>query len=270
MDDQQRLEALRAELASRGLSRAYIERLVAELDDHIADLANHLLNPASHLERNLDMSAARKPGYSVDNLGERIGTPTQLAIFAAEQYRARSFLGRHPILTFVMAPLPVFAALCLTYYLVVALPILAFVYLAEHVLGWPFAIEKHPWFGCGVLTFFSCDLVVLAPITTAWLLSRLAIRNAVNWRWPTVACALLAAVVAMVRFSWNLHPGPHQNGVFTIGFNVGSSAQWILLDWLPKFGLALAIGLALVWRARRPGDAQNSDGPATISTLPAA
>jgi hypothetical protein len=266
MDYRPQREALRAELQKRGLPRAYIQRLLEELDDHFSDLADDLIST----ERNRDMSAARMPDFRVNDLDERMGSPTELAIFAAEQYRARSFFGRHPVVTFLIAPLPMLALLAAAFYLLVALPIFATVYFAEHALGWTFAIEKYPWFGCGVLAFFSSDLVVLAPLTTVWLLSRVAGRNALTWRWPTAACALLASIVSLVQFSWNLHPGPHQNGIFTVGFNVGSSAQWLLGDWLPKFAVAFGIGLALVWRERRCSDGQNSDIGATPSTLPAA
>jgi hypothetical protein len=257
------------------LPRAYIERLIAELDDHLADLQEDLLHQShqegqSHQERTRDMNAARKPDCNTDGLQDRIGQPTQLAIFAAEQYRARSFWGRHPVFTFLIAPLPMFALLATAFYLVVALPILVVIYFTDYALGWTFAVEEHPWFGCSVLAYFCFDLDILAPLMTAWLLSRVAGRNALKWQWPTAACALLAGLVSLVHFSWKLNPGPHQNGVFTVGLDVGSSAQWLLVDFLPKFALALGIGLALVWLERRRLQGQNSDMGATLSTRPAA
>ena len=36
-----------------------------------------------------------------------------------------------------------------------------------------------------------------------------------------------------------------------IGFTFGSSAQWILLTYLPKVAVAMGIGLLLVKRAQR-------------------
>jgi hypothetical protein len=72
----------------------------------------------------------------------------------------------------------------------------------------------------------------------------------VNWRWPTVACALLAIVVGFLSVGYRLALAPHE-GQLTIGFNFGSSAQWILLTYLPKVAVAMGIGLLLVKRAQR-------------------
>src|SRR5204863_3268813 len=81
------------------------ERLLAEWDDHLADLED---------EREFDMNAARKPeqeraqerSTDILNIAQRLGDPAQLAAFAEQQYRRRSFLGRHPIFMFLLAPLP--------------------------------------------------------------------------------------------------------------------------------------------------------------------
>src|SRR6188508_1248821 len=98
-------DELRSELRRQKLPRAYIERLLAELDDHYEDLLE---------ERSTSMGAARKlqpESISQENLHTRLGEPAQLALFAAEQYHARSFWGRHPLLTFGFAPLPLLVAL---------------------------------------------------------------------------------------------------------------------------------------------------------------
>ena len=97
-------DELRHELKRRGLPRAYIERLLSELDDHFVDLLE---------ERNSPMGAARKLQFEesgTHDLQQRLGEPTHLALFAAEQYHARSFWGRHPIVTFLLAPVPLFVA----------------------------------------------------------------------------------------------------------------------------------------------------------------
>src|SRR6185436_5764159 len=97
-------DELRSELRRQKLPRAYIARLLAELDDHYEDLLE---------ERSTSMGAARKlqvPQYGQDDLQQRLGQPAQLALFAAEQYHARSFWGRHPIVTFLLAPMPLFVA----------------------------------------------------------------------------------------------------------------------------------------------------------------
>src|SRR6476620_2179631 len=93
-------DELRSELERQKLPRAYIERLLSELDDHYEDLLD---------ERSTSMGAARKlqPERSTqDDLQTRLGKPAHLALFAGEQYHARSFWGRHPWVTYLLGPLP--------------------------------------------------------------------------------------------------------------------------------------------------------------------
>ena len=93
-------DELRGELRRQRLPQAYIERLLAELDDHYEDLLE---------ERSTSMGAARKlqpESISQENVHTRLGEPAQLALFAAEQYHARSFWGRHPWVTYLLGPLP--------------------------------------------------------------------------------------------------------------------------------------------------------------------
>jgi hypothetical protein len=245
MVDQPSREQLRWELRRRGLPRAYIERLLAELDDHFADLLE---------ERNPSMSAARKLQFEQDieqdDLQQRLGSPTQLAIFAAEQYHARSFWGRHPWVTFVVAPLPLLVAFLATYGLVLTLAMKGISFVAENVFGWSFAPHEHPWFQGITVGILIWGLIVLPPLAAAWLLCRVAQRNALSWRWPAVACALLAFVVAASAVSYRLATVPN-NGMLAVGFGFNASADWLLLTFLPKFALALGIGLLLVKRAQQ-------------------
>ena len=87
MESQPSSGELRDELVRRGLPRAYIERLLSELDDHFVDLLE---------ERNSPMGAARKLQFEesgTHDLQQRLGEPAHFALFAAEQYHARSFWG---------------------------------------------------------------------------------------------------------------------------------------------------------------------------------
>src|SRR5215813_8916406 len=93
-------DELRSELERQKLPRAYIERLLSELDDHFEDLLE---------ERSTSMGAARKlqtKQSTQDDLQQRLGEPAQLALFAGERYHGRSFWGRHPVVTFLIGPLP--------------------------------------------------------------------------------------------------------------------------------------------------------------------
>src|SRR4029079_19620309 len=120
------LDALRAELERRGLPPAYIDRLLGELDDHFNDLLE---------ERSSSMSAARKLDFEADDMQRQLGEPTQLAVFAAEQFRARSFWGRDPFATFVLGPLPLLLGCWIITGCAVVWSAEGITYICEHWFG---------------------------------------------------------------------------------------------------------------------------------------
>src|SRR3954447_13496747 len=139
-------QELRRELRSQRLPAAYIARLLSELDDHYEDLFE---------ERSSSMGAARKLQVQQDDSEQRLGDPTRLAVFAAEQYHTRSFWGRHPVVTFVFGPLPLLVlgwVICvLAYFLVVVVPAIAIGYAGEHWFGWSlegFHEYEYPYVQC--------------------------------------------------------------------------------------------------------------------------
>ncbi len=263
-------DELRNELTRRGLPPAYIERLLSELDDHYVDLLE---------ERSSTMSAARKlqfeesnailqpspagrgqvesdtaaPSSAMSSAQQRLGEPTHLALFAAEQYQARSFWGRHPIVTFLLAPLPLLILCWIATMISMTFAGNGISYVCEHWLGISEANVKpgeHLLAQVGVIVAVSWLLIVMSPLVVAWLLCRIATRNALDWRWPTAACALLAFVAGCLSVSYQLAVQPHE-GQFMIGLSFAQSAEWILTSFLPKFAIALGIGLLLVKRAQQ-------------------
>jgi hypothetical protein len=249
MENQLSHEELRSELRRGGLPPAYIERLVAELDDHFNDLLE---------ERSTSMGAARKLQFEPENLEQqdleqRLGEPAQLALFAAEQYHARSFWGRHPLVTYLLGPLPLLVA-CFVAYAVAFWAVTWVISLVgTHVLGWSEATFANPadfiWWQAVLLALLSWYVVVFPPLTAAWLLCRTYRRNALDWRWPVIGCTLLAVVCGMFQTSYNIATEP-DTGQFMLGFDIGQSSAW-LLRFLPKFAIALSIGLLLIQRARQ-------------------
>lgn len=241
---------LRNELTRRGLPPAYIERLVSELDDHYVDLLT---------ERSSLMGAARKLQFkdspAIDPQ-QQLGEPTHLALFAAEQYHARSFWGRHPVVTFLLAPLPLLA-LC---WYAVALGIVgagkSVAYICEHWFGL-LASNTNPGdhliAQASMIVAVSWFLIVVPPLFVAWLLCRAAARNALNRRWPIASCSLLAFVAGCLAISYQLAVQPHE-GRFMIGFSFAESPAWVLTSFLPKFAVALGIGLLLVKRAQQEAE----------------
>jgi hypothetical protein len=242
-------DELERELRRRRLPQAYIARLLAELDDHYEDLLE---------ERSTSMGAARKLQIdqhetSPDELQQRLGQPTQLAAFAAEQYHARSFWGRHPLVTFGFAPLPLLAAGWTAAVLGVFWACMGIGYVCEHWFGLSDEMSRpqdHLLAQAIVTACASWLIMVFPPLTVAALLCRVARRNALSWRWPIAACILMSLVAGLLFVKYRLALAPN-NGQLMIGFNCEGSARAILLTYLPKFAVALGIGLLLVKRAQR-------------------
>lgn len=206
------------------------------------------------------MGAARKLQTEVgsgDDLQERLGQPAQLALFAAEQYHARSFWGRHPLVTYVLAPLPLLVSCWIFFGLAFWAVTSAIAYtmsvIGEHFFGWTEQTFANPgeyiWLQAMMIAFMCWYVIVVPPLTAGWLLCRTYRRNALDWRWPILACALLAAVSGMFTTKYQIATEPN-NGLFTIGLDIGNSAGW-LLRFLPKFALAMGIGLLMVKRAQQ-------------------
>ena len=240
---------LRRELKRRGMPRAYIARLLAELDDHFTDLLE---------ERNTSMGAARKLQFDTDadEAQQRLGEPTQLAIFAAEKYHDRSFFGRHPLLTFLIGPLPL---LMLGWFVVGTLLIATGVviqaidYVSTAVFDWSLASipeENHPFVQAVLLACVSWALLVVPPLMAGWFLCRVAARNSLNWKWPTLGCGLLATVAALGMVSYRIKT-IDTVGTLMLGFNYAPSTAWILTMFIPRFAVAMCIGLLLVKRAQQ-------------------
>lgn len=251
MQNQPPHSALRTELRRRGLPLAYIERLVAELDDHYSDLVE---------ERSSRMGAARKLQFEeandhADDVRDRLGEPTQLALFAAEQYHARSFFGRHPWLTFAVGPLPLLFMGWVAFGLAVegiAVLLAGLDYVWAWAARWSWASvpeENHPFAQAVVLALYSWTFLVIPSLLTAVVLCRVAAHNGLHWKWPTLACGMLATIAGVSWVSYKIKT-IDGIGTFMVGFQANTSMYWILTSFLPKFALAMAIGLLVMKRSQ--------------------
>src|SRR5262249_30760865 len=207
------------------------------------------------------MNTARKPeaaasgaeSSDVLNFAARLGDPVQLAILADEQYRRRSFLGRHPIITFLIAPLPLVLAGIVA--------IAACLALIDVVVGYLFPqFDPHDYtvtyIMTGALVFWL--LVVVPPLTAAVFLCRIARRNAVNWRWTIAACALVSLYCGLLFVSSSIVTAEDSQAKVRMGVGLmllppWSGIPWDLIMWrfLPQFSVAMSIGLLLIKRAQR-------------------
>ena len=93
MSNQRMLEPMAAELRRRGWTASEVARLIAELDDHIADLLT---------EQGGSMNAP----VADERIAARLGRPEEIVAAAVANRRQSSIFGRHPILSFVVAPIP--------------------------------------------------------------------------------------------------------------------------------------------------------------------
>lgn len=253
-----RSQQLRTELTRRGLPRAYINRLVSELDDHLLDLLE---------ERNSPMGAARKLQPQLEqDARQQLGNPTQLAIFAADEYHSRTFWGRHPLVTFLFAPLPLLVA----FWIVFPLTLFAILWVVGTASQYAFGLaddafrpEDHLLLQAVATAFFSWYILVLPPLVAAALLCRTYRRNALDWRWPLLGCALVAAAAAMFQVSCRLATGSSEaeRGLAMIGVNWGWTLTWFLTTFLPKFTLAMGIALLLIKRAQQKRERENTGCP---------
>ena len=176
------LDEVLSRLANRGLSPNYVQRLAAELSDHLDDF----------MEENMSAEA---------DVYSRLGKPEQVADVAVAAYRRRSFLGRHPAAAFLVFGLS---------------PIVSLVLISGCImLGiWGFD-EAGKWMGVdmeqglrnlkhfepaasAVMPYALSLLVVVIPsILASVLYCVLARRSGIGRKWIVVSCIVLA-VAALV------------------------------------------------------------------------
>jgi hypothetical protein len=244
-------DQLEREFRRQRLPSAYIERLLAELGDHYEDLLE---------ERSTSMGAARKlqtEQSTQDDLQQRLGEPAKLALFAGEQYHARSFWGRHPWVTYVLGPLPLLVVMWVLYLAAIWIPTYCIGSFGEHMGWWTesgadSASTNYLLAQAVVLACFTWGLAVLPPFGAALALCRVYRRNTLDRQWPIVGCTLLAIVAAALHISWRLHTGDGPNERGMIMFGIMHPITLRVLGLLTaKFTVAMGIGLLLVKRAQQ-------------------
>lgn len=201
-------EALREALVARRLPLEYQERFMDELLDHCADL----------MEENPDMNAI--------TLATRMGSPDALAAQAAETVRRRTFGGRHPVLTFILAPIPLVVGAIIAVVFVAAIPLeLLGSFIPENRRNSVGAVFSEALF----LEAFCWTVRILPFALAAWWFCRSARRAGLSWRWPVAACALIAFLAAAFAIQFRMPTGIPNTGALTIGLSFppfGSVVQW--------------------------------------------
>jgi hypothetical protein len=215
------LDRLRGDLTRRGLPRDYVERVVAELDDHRDDLRAEATDEGT------------APRVVEQTSGDRLGDPRGLAEFVTAQYRARTFAGRHPIVMFLVAPVPVallaWSLGCTAGALVTGGILAAFTDQAPS--------SVYAWLNRSL----SIVLTFLVPGLVTILFSRLAYRAGHGWRWQCASCLILTLMTGTFQMSLNFSPIP-QASTLTVGLRMPPHLLAMLLP--------LAVAGLFAWRYR--------------------
>lgn len=214
---------LQARLASQGLPRHYVQRLVEEMTDHFQDLKEET------------MGQLAEP-YA------RLGEPQQIADAAVAAYRRRSWIARHPtmaFLVFAVSPILSLVASCFVGVLLLA--------LAAHGLG--FIDENGQHLGSSAAAW----LVYLLPVVTIVLPAAAltaAYYGLARWagtgrRWMLVSCLVISVLAGVTMCSVTLSDTPGQS---TLTYGLGLPSGWHMLQALAP----LTLGVWLWRRTRGP------------------
>jgi hypothetical protein len=225
----QPLDRLRCHLLRRGLPGHYVSRAVQELADHHADLVE---------------AESGENAVSEEAAWQRLGNVEQLGDELVRKYRATSFAGRHPLLTFVIAPLPVMILFWTAMFLVGWLTVFGIV---APLFGWRLGqtvAEMKPLLVWIILTCHY-GILVLPPAMVALWFYRLARRSGQGLAWTVPAC-LVAALFAFTFVNDMRLPYESLRGrlVWGFGFPVPESFQGLPMFWL----IRPFVGLSRLWR----------------------
>lgn len=244
MDAQQWLNQVQAALARQNLPPFYVERLTAELSDHITDsLEDRMSTDAKDLR----------------HFTSPLGTPAAVAAAAIGEFRKRRFSSRHPIVVFVMLPLVALVLMWAAEIVAIALSAAAI----SRLFGGTGSAEQIPDWLAPLMPVLA-GTTILAPLgLAAMVFCHIAGRAAITWKWPLAACVLMAVVggaaffdvkVANVdrgvlhdtRFHEANNPAaPLPRGSMAFGFGVSAHPRpWQIV----QFSVPLAICGLFAWR----------------------
>jgi hypothetical protein len=181
----------------------YIRRFTGELADHCEDF----LQEPQRMDAKL--------------LNSRLGAPDELACRAAAALRQRTYAGRHPLITFVAAPLPTAA-------LLLASLVAAFLLVLSAVPEGSTANDYGPVWAAIVMQGTVWTMRFVPFVVGALLFCHLA-RGAVRGRrWSLVACGLVALLAVAFSVSLTMPTYGPGSGRLTLGFGVPpSGTQWL-------------------------------------------
>ena len=191
-----------------------------------------------------------KDALSDSDVIARIGAPATLADAARIEFDRRSFCGRHPIVTFLLAPIPLALFAWVATFATMFGCTAGAVMVAERLGVAPSSESLASWPNAAILATILFSLGVIGPPAALTVfLCRLARRNRLNWRWSLAGCVLVALIAGL--FQAVLEPAATADGRGRLMFGFGLWLFPPLQQWL-QFSFPLAIGVWLLWRQSHP------------------
>jgi hypothetical protein len=155
---------------------------------------------------------------------------------AAAEFRRRTFVGRHPIITFIVAPIPVVVASIIA--VVLSLMTIGWL-IPEDMLHGPSGIA----ISSVALSVIAWTVRVLPFAACAVVFARAASRSGCDWRWGTAAAVLVAAFAGTFNVWYHVPTAMADSGQFGIGFGLPPGPVQ-----LAQCGLPLVVALWHAWR----------------------
>ena len=224
MDSRPWPESLRQQLQRQNLPRAYIDRLVEELSDHVLD---------TQLETT---------SMDAQNALERLGSTDQIAAAAHREFRRRTFAGRHPWLTFVALPVAVVPLV----FVCSILGLFAVEWVVIATLEW--LIEPEPRFllseatetrvAWWILAAFDCYVRFVPFAIATWMFCRWGKRCEMRW-WPLIACAIVALIAGFLSTK-SIPASGDEPGMWMVGLATHFEQRQLFQLLVP---LAVAAGM---------------------------
>jgi hypothetical protein len=202
--------ALRRQLLRQGLPRRYVARVVQELDEHREDLEREAC--LDGLSRANARAAAE----------EKLGDVRELAKALVAARRRAYWSGRHPIVSFVLLPLPVFPLL-----------FLGLLFLGAKVSGalaWSENRDSLPEPNWAVIRFGFYAALGMALAATAGLTWCLARRSHCGLKWARTGCAVVFSHALLFHAGFE-QPHGADHGYFWIGYRLGGLTLPELIAW---------------------------------------
>jgi len=195
----------------QGLPRAYVARVVREFDEHREDLEREAR--VKGLSPEGARSAAR----------EKLGDLEQVAKALSAAKRRSYWWGRHPLVSFLLLPLPVFLFVFLGLVLLGA--------KLSGVMAWSENRHSVPEPNWAVIRFGFYTVLGMSVTATASLMWYLARRCHCGFRWAVTGCAVVFAHALFFHTGFD-QPHGTDYGHFWIGYRLRGLTFPELIAWI--------------------------------------